>query len=344
MKTVKKALTAFLAVFVIFAAFPVNAFADTDYTINNIYGVSHSDNGAEVFSNNIASGGTMRFSPAIAGRVEYFYVYAVFDISQAKQGDIITLEATLKSSQITNISGSVLMSQGELINSSITTFTDGKAKITGKVLQDIDPSQKIKLTMTITVNSFDVVDGKHDVDLAVSCRASAERVSETTGLLNSIIEFVKGIFEKIGELPDKIGNFFNDLKNNLSTWFANIGNWFTELGDKISGFFVDIGDKISGFFEKLWNRIYWGNENGESEYEPPTFGEQFTEFLQKLEDYVMQLQQVQGNISDSKDEAVSYLNQGTTLINSVMGVFPSVLTAFVSFGLAFIFCRKVVGR
>lgn len=343
MKTVKKALTAFLAVFVIFAAFPLNAFA-SDYTINNIYGMSHSDNGTEVFSNNIANGGTMSFSPAIAGRVEHFYVYVVFDLSQAKQGDQITLEATLTSGQINNISGSVIMSQGDYINSSITSFSNGKAKITGKVLQDIDSSQHIKVTMTLTVNSFDVVDGKHDVDLSVRCRASAERVSETTGLLNSIIEFVKGIFEKIGELPDKIGNFFNDLKNNLSTWFSNIGNWFTELGDKISGFFVDIGDKISGFFEKLWNRIYWGNENGESEYEPPTFGEKFTEFLQKLEDYVKQLQQVQGNISDSKDEAVSYLSQGTTLINSVMGVFPSVLTAFVSFGLAFIFCRKVVGR
>lgn len=340
MKTVKKALTAFLAVFVIISVIPVTAYA-SDYQIQNIYGESLSDNNAKVFSDNVLNNGTMKFSPAIAGRIMNVKVYVTFSISQAKQGDIITLSATLSSRQLSNMSGTVYITSNQNFKAEAVKFSDNKAFISAKALTDV--SDKL-LSMEIWIFNFDVVDGQSDVDLSIRCYADSERVSETTGLLNSIIEFVKGIFENIKELPNKIGNFFNDLKNNLTTWFANIGNWFTELGDKISGFFIDIGDKISGFFEKLWNRIYWGNENGESEYQPPTFGEQFTAFLEKLEDYVMQLQQVQGNISDSKDEAVGYLSQGTTLINSVMGVFPSVLTAFVSFGLAFIFCRKVVGR
>lgn len=329
MKTVKKALTAFLAVFVIISVVPFTAYA-SDYQIQNIYGESLSDNNVKVFSDNVSNNGTMKFSPAIAGRIMNVRVYVTFSISQAKQGDIVTLSATLSSRQLSNMSGTVYISDNQYFKADVVKFSDNKASISAKALTDV--SDKL-LSMEIWIFNFDVVDGQSDVDLSIKCFADSDRVSETTGLLNSIIEFVKGILENIKELPNKIGNFFNELKNNLTIWFSNIGNWFTELGDK-----------ISGFFEKLWNRIYWGNENGESEYEPPTFGKQFTTFLQKLEDYVKQLQQVQVNISDSKDEAVGYLSQGTTLINSVMGVFPSVLTAFVSFGLAFIFCRKVVGR
>ena len=82
------------------------------------------------------------------------------------------------------------------------------------------------------------------------------------GLLNSIIEYVKGIFSDIQDLPNKIGDFFSNLISNLQNLFNNVGEWFTQLGDKIRDFFTNLGDNISGFFEKLWNRIYWGNENG----------------------------------------------------------------------------------
>lgn len=333
MKTVKKALTAFLAVFLLISVIPFTAYA-SDYQIQNIYGESLSDNNVKVMSDNVGNGEEMNFTPAIAGRVERVTVYVTFKISQAKQGDNITLSASLYSPQLSNMGGFVRISSNEYFKADNANFSNGKCSITAKALTDV---QDKMLSMEIWVKTFTVNDGYSDVDLTLRCNASSERISETTGLLNSIIEFVKGIFENIKELPNKIGDFFNNLIDKLSTWFTN-------LTDSISGFFTDIKDNINGFFEKLWNRIYWGNENGESEYQKPSFGENFTKMLDKLEAYVNQLKQVQGNISDSKTEAVGYLTQGTTLINSVMGVFPSVLTAFVSFGLAFIFCRKVVGR
>lgn len=338
MKTVKKALTAFLAVFVIISVFPVTALAN-DVSISSIDGQSISDNNVTVDAKPVKNGGTLNFSPAIAGRVINFIVN-VNVVLAGSTGDTISGRIDLYSSQIKNMKGSFVFSNSYV--SYVTGYlNNGTLEFSTTLTMNCD---NVVVPLSIKVSFFDIIDGQSDVDLSVRCVANINRESENAGLLKKVLEWLQSIFDNLKEIPDKIGNFFNDLKNNLSSWFANIGNWFTELGDKISGFFVDIGDKISGFFEKLWNRIYWGNENGESEYEPPTFGEQFTAFLQKLEDYVKQLQQVQGNISDSKDEAVSYLSKGTTLINSVMGVFPSVLTAFVSFGLAFIFCRKVVGR
>lgn len=164
------------------------------------------------------------------------------------------------------------------------------------------------------------------------------------GLLNSIIEYIKGIFDDIQDLPNKIGDFFSNLISNLQNLFNNVGEWFTQLGDKISGFFTNLGNSISGFFEKLWNRIYWGNENGEAEYQPPVFGSSLDEVLDTLDGYILQLEDTNDQIQSATDTSVAYVEQGTTVINSVFGVFPSIVTALVIFGVVFVFCRKVVGR
>lgn len=164
------------------------------------------------------------------------------------------------------------------------------------------------------------------------------------GLLNSIIEYVKGIFSDIQELPNKIGNFFSNLISNLQNLFNNVGEWFTQLGDKIRDFFTNLGDNISGFFEKLWNRIYWGNENGEAEYQTPVFGSSLDDVLDTLDGYISQLDETNDQIESATDTSVAYVEQGTTVINSVFGVFPAIVTALVIFGVVFVFCRKVVGR
>lgn len=186
--------------------------------------------------------------------------------------------------------------------------------------------------------------------------------SKTDSLLNSIIDYIKEIFNSLSELPNKIQSFFTDLKGNLSSWFddvgewftelkdnisawfSDVGNWFVELGDKIKGFFSELSDNISGFFEKLWNKIWWGNENGESEYEPPTFSSGLTEILDKIDEYISSLEDTQTEIDNAKNNIVGYVEQGTSVINSVFGVFPTALTALVLFAIAFLFARKVVGR
>ena len=130
-----------------------------------------------------------------------------------------------------------------------------------------------------------------------------------------------------------ISDFFNKLFNDLGNWFDDVGNWFT-----------DLGNNISGFFEKLWNRIYWGNENGEAEYEPPVIDN-------KLNDVIDQLEEWQGNLKDTVDDINSaatnvsgYISTGTQLVNGVIGVGGVAFTALITFGIVFVLVRKVVGR
>lgn len=147
---------------------------------------------------------------------------------------------------------------------------------------------------------------------------------------NNLSDNINGFFIELG---NKISGFFTDLKNNLKTWFDNIGNWFTE-----------IGDKISGFFEKLWNRIYWGNENGESEYQKPVINNKLNDILDTMDGYQQQLNDVISTINTSADEVSTYISTGTQLIEGFINVGGVGLTALIVFGMVFILVRKVVGR
>lgn len=164
---------------------------------------------------------------------------------------------------------------------------------------------------------------------------------EISAFFNSLGDRISGFFNSLG---DRISGFFTNLVNNLKSWFEDVGDWFSELGDRINDFLTDIGDRISGFFEKLWNRIYWGNENGEAEYQPPVFSSSLDDALDKIDEYIAQLDDTNQEIENAKNTSVAYVEQGTTVINAVFGVFPSIVTALVIFGVVFIFCRKVVGR
>lgn len=141
---------------------------------------------------------------------------------------------------------------------------------------------------------------------------------------------IKGFFTELG---NKISGFFTDLKNNLKTWFDNIGNWFTE-----------IGNKISGFFEKLWNRIYWGNENGESEYQKPVINNKLNDILDTMDGYQQQLKDTIATINTSAEQVSTYIATGTQLIEGFINVGGVGLTALIVFGMVFILVRKVVGR
>lgn len=113
-----------------------------------------------------------------------------------------------------------------------------------------------------------------DISASVESPESGQGKKLLSGI-SAIIDYIKGIFQSIGELPSKIGSFitnlgsqisgfFSNLTSNLRGWFDNIGTWFTNLGNNIKQWFIDItnnikgffntlGDRISGFFETIWN-------------------------------------------------------------------------------------------
>ncbi|MCH5320864.1 MAG: hypothetical protein J1E36_03830 [Eubacterium sp.] len=195
---------------------------------------------------------------------------------------------------------------------------------------------------------------------------SAEIQTEQTGFFNSVKNFFQQLFEKLtsgfdnignwfSQLGDKIRSFFSDLTNsiksffselgnNLKEWFSNIGDWFAELGNNIKQWFVDIGDRIGGFFTTLWNRIWWGNENGESEYEPPVIDNKLNDILDTLDDYQFQLKGTIDTIGSAADSVSSYISTGTELVNGIINVAGAGFTALIVFGIVFVLVRKVVGR
>lgn len=246
------------------------------------------------------------------------------------EGDTINLH-------LTSSLGSVSYSSGNLY---IKEENDESNRITAIQYSDYSLSYEVK-TSSSYINfhfvSNQIRKSSDSTNPSTRFNLSYQVESADTGLLRNILDFIKTI-------PTKIGDFFSNLINNLQTLFENVGDWFAELGDKISGFFQDLGNSISGFFEKLWNRIYWGNEEGESEYEPPVFSSGLDEALDQIDGYIAQLDDTNTEIENAKNESVAYVEQGTTVINTIFGVFPSVLTALVVFGVVFIFCRKVVGR
>lgn len=97
-----------------------------------------------------------------------------------------------------------------------------------------------------------------------------------------IINAIKEIPEKIGDLRDNISNYFSNLGDRITAKFDNvgtsitnkfeevktaIGSWFTEIGDKLSNKFAEVGNAItskfaeigaefSATFEKFKPRVY----------------------------------------------------------------------------------------
>lgn len=168
-------------------------------------------------------------------------------------------------------------------------------------------------------------------------------IADETGLGRSL-SFPDGVILE----EKKTQGMIATLTQNIVDWFSNLidsmGNFFTELANKISGFFTELGDKIGGFFTTLWNKIWWGNEAGESEYEPPDVGSKFDEVVADLNDWLSQLKGFSDTIDSQGDEVAGYLSTGSNFINTFLSVAPAPILIFLSFGVIFVVVRKVVGR
>ena len=101
---------------------------------------------------------------------------------------------------------------------------------------------------------------------------------------------------------------------------------------------------ISGFFEKLWNRIWWCNENGESEYVKPTISNKLLDILATLQDYQEKLKSTIDTIGSAASDVANYISAGTSFVNGVVGVAGAGFTVLIVFGIVFVLVRKVVGR
>lgn len=114
-------------------------------------------------------------------------------------------------------------------------------------------------TGTGSIHAFSYIMG----DLVVS----SDKGDKTTGLLDSIIEWIKQIVEDIKSLGQSIVNLPELIKEKLSSLFENIANKLTELGNNIieglkslfipqEGFFDDKKAEMETFLEDHFGIIY----------------------------------------------------------------------------------------
>lgn len=89
---------------------------------------------------------------------------------------------------------------------------------------------------------------------------------DNSGWFQRIINAIKEIPEKIGDLRDNISNYFSALGDRITAKFESvgtsitnkfeevknaIGSWFTEIGDKLSNKFAEVGNAITSKFQEI---------------------------------------------------------------------------------------------
>lgn len=162
--------------------------------------------------------------------------------------------------------------------------------------------------------------------------------------LSNILTWLKEIRDKIvngfDDLGNSIVNQFNNLVKNLQKLFDDVTEWLFNIVDSVQDFMNSVGN----WFEKLWNKIWWGNENGESEYVKPTISNKLNDIIDILKDYQDKLKETISTISSSADSVSSYISTGTSFVNGIVGVAGAGFTALITFGIVFVLVRKVVGR
>ena len=237
------------------------------------------------------------------------------------------------------------------------TYSDGVITQTEDSQKNAVSGLKIELIIDQIVSSDNSVKFYWKAEGANLITKSAESGfwDNVKNALSNILTWLKDIRDKIvngfNELGNAIVNQFNNLLKNLQKLFDDVTEWLFKCVESIQDFmhnvgawFTNLGDSISGFFEKLWNRIWWGNENGESEYVKPTISNKLLDILATLQDYQEKLKATIDTIGAAADDVASYISAGTSFVNGVVGVAGAGFTALIVFGIVFVLVRKVVGR
>ena len=155
-------------------------------------------------------------------------------------------------------------------------------------------------------------------------------LDDDTGLINSIIEAIKAI-------PDRIKGFFTDLAN-------SIGSFFQELADNIKGFFDSLKNYILYFQDPvtLNEDGVLVDANGNPIYVNP-FENSIEDIKETFNGWIEDIRGFISGMDESRVQVSGYLQTGTGLINDILSASP-IISAVLIFIASFFVIRKVVGR
>ena len=185
-------------------------------------------------------------------------------------------------------------------------------------ISDIESGYTCNFVIRLTQNYFESSTGSPQ-EFFVSPTVSLTDLDDNSGLINSIIEAIKAI-------PDRIKGFFTDLADNIKGFFDSLKNYILYFQDPVTlnedGVLVDANG----------NPIYVNPfENSIEDIE-----ETFNGWIEDIRGFI-------SGMDESRVQVSGYLQTGTGLINDVLSASP-IISAVLIFIASFFVIRKVVGR
>lgn len=180
--------------------------------------------------------------------------------------------------------------------------------------------------------------------------------------LESIYSYVTSNYDKITEHHSSVMDTFTKLYTSGDYSLYNIYSQVAAEGNRVTKNLTSLKDQMFAYiddtFGTLQTSIQEGSANIQDNANQNTdkvlnegsdkpvyeFGSGLTDVLIKLDEYCTSLDDTLLQINNASASVSEYLITGTEMIESTLGVFPSIFTALITFGIVFVFARKVVGR
>lgn len=190
--------------------------------------------------------------------------------------------------------------------------------------------------------------------------------------LEAIYERVGDVYTNVSAQGDRITNSLSSLKTQIqgyinsaeTTLISHIDNAYQHTADMFSILYRGdethqaslsaIYAEIQGTKDVISDEGKKDRENADantdkvlnegSDKPAYEFDSGLTDVLIKLDEYCTSLDDTLLQINNASNAVSEYLTIGTEMIESTLGVFPSIFIALITFGIVFVFARKVVGR
>lgn len=193
-------------------------------------------------------------------------------------------------------------------------------------------------------NIYRNADGNHEASLMNIYSYATSNYNKIIEHHNSVMEtFTKlyssgdyslyNVYTRVADEGNRVTKNLTSLKEQM---FAYIDNSYGKLQQSVEQGSNDIQDNANQNTDKILNE---GSDTPAYEFDSG-----LTDVLVKLDEYCNNLDDTLAQINTASDAVSEYLTIGSQMIEDTLGVFPSIFTALITFGIVFVFARKVVGR
>lgn len=256
MKKFKFILSVLLSFLIVFSVFPSTVYADytNDLSFNFEFESSYGNKYVKTAKSNVS----VTSEPIFVKNLETASISSGFNVS-CERGDLVTVNFEIVKTNLFDYRGQFGINFDDTIfkiksGSDVVILSDGYNEFSC-VFECLRDTTNYHFNLVGYITPISYNESVKDSYFTITCSGNYSVTDEKTGLLNSILEWLENIRDKIVNLPSEFGSFITDLKTNLSSWFndlkSNISQWFSDVGD----WFVDLGDNIGGFFTDLWDNI-----------------------------------------------------------------------------------------